>query len=182
MFPVKNIKETKNFIDQIKKEHYQATHNCPAFRVWVQVYNDLFGNIQLSHEQLYASDDWEPSGTASYPMKQILEKENIFDIVVVVTRYFGGTLLGVWWLIQAYTDSVKIPLENAPIIYKEILDDIKIVYSYNDISKINQFIQKYDITQINQNFEKNITLYWKINIALKELFLKEIDSSWILSL
>ncbi len=180
VFPVQNKQEVDEVLDKVKKQHYQANHNCPAYRIWVQVDTDLFGNIQLTHQELYASDDGEPSSTAAYPMKQILQKENIFDILLVVTRYFGWTKLWIWWLIQAYTEASKQVLQNAKIIEKEITTEIDVTYNYDFISKMNYFIDKYNIKIIDQKFGEEIILKGNINIAWKDLFEKELKELWLL--
>jgi len=95
--------EASAFIDAIKKEHSSATHNCTAFSV-------RNGNITR------CNDDGEPHGTAGMPMLQLILKEQLTDICVVVTRYFGGTLLGTGGLAKAYTNAAKAAIEAASII------------------------------------------------------------------
>ena len=86
-------------IQEMKKQHYDATHNC-----WAYIIRD--GAMRFS-------DDGEPGGTAGNPMMQVLQKENIFNVVCVVTRYFGGTLLGAGGLVRAYTKGAKIAIDAA---------------------------------------------------------------------
>ena len=86
-------------IQEMKKQHYDATHNC-----WAYV---------LKSGAMRFSDDGEPGGTAGNPMMQVLQKENIFNVVCVVTRYFGGTLLGAGGLVRAYTKGAKIAVDAA---------------------------------------------------------------------
>lgn len=93
--PVTSEQEAKDFIEQIKKEHKEATHNCSAYTVGDQM------NIQK------ANDDGEPSGTAGVPMLEILKKLDIHNACVVVTRYFGGIKLGGGGLIRAYSGAVR---------------------------------------------------------------------------
>ena len=101
--PVKTQEEATNFINSIKSKHWDATHNVSAFVL-------RENNIQRS------SDDGEPSGTAGVPTLDVLLKENLVDVCVVVTRYFGGTLLGAGGLIRAYSHSSKIAVEAGHII------------------------------------------------------------------
>ena len=101
--PVESKEEADEFIASIKAEHKSATHNVPAF-----VIGDQF---QLQ----WASDDGEPQGTSGAPMVQMLVKEGITNVVIVVTRYFGGIKLGTGGLVRAYTSSAKLGLEAAGI-------------------------------------------------------------------
>ena len=99
VWPVDTEEEALEKIQQMKKQHYDATHNC-----WAYIIKD--GPARFS-------DDGEPGGTAGNPMMQVLQKENIFNVVCVVTRYFGGTLLGAGGLVRAYTKGAKIAIDAA---------------------------------------------------------------------
>jgi len=92
---IKTEEEAKDFIQALKKEHWKANHNCSAFVLGEK--ND----IQRS------SDDGEPSGTAGVPMLEVLKKNELINVVAVVTRYFGGTKLGAGGLIRAYSSAVS---------------------------------------------------------------------------
>ena len=99
VWPVETEEEALAKIAEMKKQHYDATHNC-----WAYV---------LKSGAMRFSDDGEPGGTAGNPMMQVLQKENIFNVVCVVTRYFGGTLLGAGGLVRAYTKGAKIAVDAA---------------------------------------------------------------------
>ena len=99
VWPVETEEEALEHIAAMKKQHYDATHNC-----WAYVIKD--GAVRFS-------DDGEPGGTAGMPMVQVLQKENLFNICCVVTRYFGGTLLGAGGLVRAYTKGAKIAIDAA---------------------------------------------------------------------
>ena len=99
LWPVETEQEALDRIQSMKKQHYDATHNC-----WAYVLKD--GPVRFS-------DDGEPGGTAGMPMLQVLQKEGLFNAVCVVTRYFGGILLGAGGLVRAYTKGAKIALEAA---------------------------------------------------------------------
>lgn len=99
--PVTTVEEAQAFIEQIKKKHWDATHNCSAY---------LIGDNQQMQK---ANDDGEPSGTAGVPMLEVLKKRHLTNTVVVVTRYFGGIKLGAGGLVRAYTQSVTTALDTA---------------------------------------------------------------------
>ncbi len=99
VWPVETEEEALARIAEMKKQHYDATHNC-----WAYVIKD--GAVRFS-------DDGEPGGTAGMPMVQVLQKEEVYNVVCVVTRYFGGTLLGAGGLVRAYTKGAKIALDAA---------------------------------------------------------------------
>ena len=122
--PVSNEDEASQFIESIRKKHYDARHNCSAF-----VIGD---NNEISR----CNDDGEPSGTAGRPMLEVLTKEGYHNVCAVVTRYFGGVLLGTGGLIRAYQGSLKEGLDNAK--KAKVIEGIRqhITVSYNDIGKI----------------------------------------------
>ena len=99
VWPVETEEEALTKIAEMKKQHYDATHNC-----WAYV---------LKSGAMRFSDDGEPGGTAGNPMMQVLQKENLFNVVCIVTRYFGGTLLGAGGLVRAYTKGAKIAVDAA---------------------------------------------------------------------
>ena len=99
VWPVETEAEALEKIQQMKKQHYDATHNC-----WAYIIKD--GPVRFS-------DDGEPGGTAGMPMLQVLQREGLFNVVCVVTRYFGGILLGAGGLVRAYTKGAKIAVNAA---------------------------------------------------------------------
>ena len=103
---VQSKEQAYEYIKELKKVHWDATHNCSAFIIGEQ------GMIQGS------SDDGEPSGTAGIPMLEVLKKKNLHDVVAVVTRYFGGVKLGAGGLVRAYSKSVSNALEQIGIVQK----------------------------------------------------------------
>lgn len=99
IWPVETEEEALDKIARMQKQHYDATHNC-----WAYIIRD--GAVRFS-------DDGEPGGTAGMPMLQVLQRENLFNVVCVVTRYFGGILLGAGGLVRAYTKGAKIAVDAA---------------------------------------------------------------------
>lgn len=109
-------------IAEMKKQHYDATHNC-----WAYVIRD--GAVRFS-------DDGEPGGTAGMPMVQVLQKEGLYNVVCVVTRYFGGTLLGAGGLVRAYTKGAKIAIDAAGKSMKRVWSVIYLPCPYNFYERV----------------------------------------------
>ena len=103
---VETVEEAQVYIEEMKKKYWDARHNCSAFSV---------GTEQVTTR---CSDDGEPSGTAGKPILEVISGSGIHNIVVVVTRYFGGTLLGTGGLVRAYTDATRAGIENSDIVEK----------------------------------------------------------------
>lgn len=120
--PVETEEEALEFIQTMKKQHYDATHNC-----WAYVIRD--GAVRFS-------DDGEPGGTAGMPMVQVLQKENLYNVCCVVTRYFGGTLLGAGGLVRAYTKGAKIAVDAAGKSMKRVWSVIYLPCPYTFYERI----------------------------------------------
>lgn len=121
---VENEEEAMAFIEKIKKQYWDARHNCWAYSVGIE------------QPQFRCSDDGEPSGTAGKPMLEVIQGEELFHTVIVVTRYFGGTLLGTGGLIRAYTKSTQEGIKNSQVITKCLGQRIKIQCDYTTVGKI----------------------------------------------
>lgn len=121
---VHSEEEAITFIDSMKKKYWDATHNCSAY---------VIGERQ---ELMRCSDDGEPQGTAGRPMLDVLLGEEIHDVAVVVTRYFGGTLLGTGGLVRAYSKAVQEGLAQSIIIEQKYGVQLEVVTDYNGIGKL----------------------------------------------
>lgn len=115
--PVKTESEALELISQMRSEYYDATHNVYAY-----IIGD--GNI------MRYSDDGEPSGTAGVPVLEVLRKEGLIDVAVVVTRYFGGIMLGAGGLVRAYGSSAKLGVDAAKIVTRTLCDIVKVSCDY----------------------------------------------------
>lgn len=146
MIPVTSEEEARDFIASMKKKYYDARHNCSAY------------TIGENHEITKSSDDGEPSGTAGRPMLDVLIHSDIHNLCVVVTRYFGGVLLGTGGLVRAYTDATKAALENASV--KEELNGItlSIDTDYNGYGKINYYLESEKIPVVDSAFTDKVTI------------------------
>ncbi|MBC2282426.1 YigZ family protein [Listeria welshimeri] len=130
--------EAQTFIQTIKKEHRDATHNCSAYIIGE---NDQF---QKAH------DDGEPSGTAGVPMLEVLKKKKLKNIAVVVTRYFGGTKLGAGGLVRAYGSAVSETIQTIGIVECTLATIIKCSFAYSLVGKIENALEQKNY-QINDN-------------------------------
>ena len=122
--PVKTEEEAVEFINEIKKKHKDARHNVWAYTIGQNM------NIQRY------SDDGEPQGTAGIPTLEVIKKEDLRDVAVVVTRYFGGIKLGAGGLVRAYTKGAKIGLEAAKIIEKVMFQEVRVRIDYNQLGRV----------------------------------------------
>ncbi len=147
--PVKTQEEATNFINSIKSKHWDATHNVSAFVL-------RENNIQRS------SDDGEPSGTAGVPTLDVLLKENLVDVCVVVTRYFGGTLLGAGGLIRAYSHSSKIAVEAGHIITMAPCKVLSVSVDYNFYDRLNILLSEFNANIENSEFTDNVTITFSV--------------------
>jgi len=144
--PVETKEEADEFIASIKAQHKSATHNVPAF-----VIGDQF---QLQ----WASDDGEPQGTSGAPMVQMLVKEGITNVVIVVTRYFGGIKLGTGGLVRAYTGSAKLGLEAAGVCEVKEMAVLQYRVDYSFLSKIQNMAQGGLFSIDELIYEANVTM------------------------
>ena len=142
--PVKTEEEAKAFIEEMKKKYWNATHNCYAFRVG-----------ENSEIQRF-SDDGEPSGTAGAPMLSILQKNNLCNIIVIVTRYFGGILLGTGGLVRAYSDAAMKVIQNATLVNETCGYEAEIELEYAQLELFKYYCNKNGINIINIDYQDNI--------------------------
>lgn len=130
--PVESKEEAEAFVAQMKKQYWDARHNCSAYV------------IGTANETMHSSDDGEPSGTAGRPMLSVLTGWDVHNVAVVVTRYFGGVLLGTGGLVRAYQGAVTAALENAEIADQIPLMELDAIVEYGDISKIEYYVNQHD--------------------------------------
>ena len=142
--PVKSEEEAQRFIEQIKKQYWDARHNCTAF------------TIGSRHQLTRCSDDGEPSGTAGRPMLEVLLKEGICNTAVVVTRYFGGTLLGTGGLVRAYGAAVKEGLKNSEVVTMRYGTRLQVTADYPDVGRIQHLETKEGLVQESAEYGVNV--------------------------
>ena len=173
LFYVETPQEAENKIKQIKKKYYDAKHNCFAY-------------ITLNENEIQkkCSDDGEPSGTAGAPMLEILEKQSIYNVVVIVTRYFGGILLGTGGLVRAYSDSLKEAIKKSTLVEQEPGYEAKIKLPSADFEKFQYYCNKNNINIINSEYSDFIICKIEVNDAEKnrlEIEFREQDNFKIMT-
>ena len=144
--PVENEEAAIEFINSIKKEFKDATHNCYAY---------VLG--ENKNIQRY-SDDGEPSGTAGMPILNVINQENLVNVAVVVTRYFGGVLLGAGGLVRAYTKGCKIGLENGIIVDKNLYYDVSFNLDYTLLGKMENELLKCNFIVKDKIYSDHVTV------------------------
>lgn len=145
--PIKSEEEAREFIEEIKQKHKDATHNVWAYTVGESM------NIQRF------SDDGEPSGTAGIPTLEVIKKEDLRDVVVVVTRYFGGVKLGAGGLVRAYTKGAKIGLDAGKIVEKVPFQEISVEIDYTLLGKIQNALSDSEFTIKDVEYTENVKMF-----------------------
>ena len=167
IFCVENEEEAESRINEIKKKYYDAKHHTFAYRIY-----NRKGTISRQ------SDDGEPSGTAGAPLLNLLERKELSNVLIIVTRYFGGILLGTGGLVKAYSDAAKEALNNSNIVEKDEGYELEIICNYEYASNFEYFCTKncmnvikkeftdktkYIIEISKDNYEKNVENKLRIN-------------------
>ncbi len=147
--PVKTQEEATEFINKIKSKHWDATHNVYAYV------------LQENNIQRY-SDDGEPSGTAGVPVLDVILKSNLVDVCVVVTRYFGGTLLGAGGLVRAYSHGSKIAVEAGNIITMAPCSILKVCVDYSFYDRLNILLNDFSANVEDTQFSDNVSVTFSI--------------------
>ena len=160
--PVTSEQEALDFIGAKKKEYWDARHNCYAY---------IIGKNQ---ELMRCSDDGEPAQTAGRPMLDVLIKEEIYNVVVVVTRYFGGVLLGTGGLVRAYQGAVKAGLENCVLLEESEGYPLTITTDYKGYGKIEYLLRERDIVIQNTEFGQDVQISVTVTADDREDLTKEI--------
>ena len=160
--PVSSEEEAVAFINEMKKKYWDARHNCSAF---------VIGDRQ---EMSRCSDDGEPAQTAGRPMLDVLLREEIHNVAVVVTRYFGGVLLGTGGLVRAYQKATQEGLAASTIIDKKKGRKLTIDTDYTGLGKLQYLVAQNDLTTIDTLYTEKVTLILMIPSELQEKIEKEI--------
>ena len=162
---VESVEEAEDKIKEIKKKYHDARHNCVAYRV-------LEGG-QIVEK---SSDDGEPSGTAGGPMLNILQKNNLCNLVVIVTRYFGGILLGTGGLVRAYSEATQQVIEKSTPIMKVQGLEIEVGLDYSNLEIFKYYCKNNEINIKDTNYYENIILKVEMEKNRKNIFLEDIET------
>ena len=165
LFHVESVEEAENRIKDIKKKYHDARHNCIAYRV--------AENGQIIEK---SSDDGEPSGTAGGPMLNILQKNNLCNLVIVVTRYFGGILLGTGGLVRAYSEATQQAIEKSTKVIKVIGIEMIIELDYSNLEKIKYYCKNNNINIKKIDYMDNIILKIEMEESVKEKIIDDIKN------
>jgi uncharacterized YigZ family protein len=155
VYPVSSIPEFKERLAEVKKEHPKATHHCFAYRIGIDGMN------------FRVSDDGEPSGSAGRPILGQIDSKKVINVLVIVVRYFGGTLLGVPGLINAYKTAAALALQVTPLVQKPILVNYQLQFDYTQMNDIMRILKQTECTILQE--EMNLFCSLKIGIPLGRL-------------
>lgn len=160
--PVETEEEAYAFIEATKKKYWDARHNCSAF---------VIGNRM---ELTRCSDDGEPQGTAGRPMLDVLLGMELCNVCVVVTRYFGGTLLGTGGLVRAYSKSVQEGIADSIVIEKKLAKVLLVGCDYNYVGKVQYLAAQEEITTLSSEFTDSVSLKFLVPVAEAEAFIAKL--------
>lgn len=155
--PVESEEDAIKFINEIRKEFYDARHNVFAYQ------------IGMRNEIQRCSDDGEPSGTSGAPTLDVLKNKDLKNTVIVTTRYFGGTLLGTGGLVRAYGKSATTAIEEAKVVEKILFDEINITCDYNLSGKISYVLNEKGINILDTIYTDTVTYKIILEVENKNL-------------
>ena len=174
-FPVYSVEECQEALNVVRAEHPKARHHCYAYRLGMDLNN------------FRANDDGEPSGTAGRPILGRIDSANLTNTIVIVVRYFGGTLLGASGLINAYKTSAEAALETAEKITRIVEDVFTLQFDYAHMSKVMNAISKLPMEVVEQRFDTTAELdvairqseveqtIRQLKAKVAEVYLEEVD-------
>lgn len=163
--PAESEREAAAFIESVKKKYYDARHNCPAFV------------IGKNRELTRCSDDGEPGGTAGKPILEVLMGAGLTNTVIVVTRYFGGTLLGTGGLVRAYTQAAQAGLSDAGIGTMRYGAKMRIKTDYTDLGKIQYLLGNKEVPVKDAIYTDRVELMIQIPMENAESLIKELTEN-----
>lgn len=161
-FYIESVEEAEAIIKELNKKYFDARHNCYAFSVCTE--SGIINRF---------SDDGEPSGTAGGPMLNILTSQNLSNVLLVVTRYFGGILLGTGGLVKAYTTVSINAIESAEIVEKELGLEVKIIVNYADLEKLKYYAKVNEIEIFNVEYDENVSVILNITKEKYDIILNQ---------
>ena len=164
LFYIESSEEAENKIKEIKKKYFDAKHHCIAYRT--------IENGQVIEK---SSDDGEPSGTAGAPMLNILQKNNLVNVLIVVTRYFGGILLGTGGLVRAYSNTLLKAIENSSKIKKCLGEELEVGLEYSEFETFKYYCKNNKIKITNTKYLENIICKIELEEEKKKKIIKNFE-------
>ncbi len=169
LFYVESVEEAENIIKETRKRYHDARHNCIAYRI-----------VQKNNIKEKFSDDGEPSGTAGAPMLNILQKNNLANVLIIVTRYFGGILLGTGGLIRAYSDCLISAIENANLVKMCLGEELEVTIEYCEFEEFKYYCKNNEISIVDVKYLESIVCILnaetvRINKMVEDFELKKIN-------
>ena len=168
LFYIENVEEAEELIKKTKKKYFDAKHNCIAYRV-----------IEKGQIIEKSSDDGEPSGTAGQPMLSILQKNKLANVLIIVTRYFGGILLGTGGLVRAYSNSLLKAIENAKKVTKCLGQEIRVELEYNEFENFKYYCKKNKIIITKLEYQEFIECTIALEFNKKEKLMQDYEGKKI---
>jgi len=168
LFYINSVEEAEKLIKYIRKKYFDARHNCIAYRV-----------IEDSRIVEKSSDDGEPSGTAGAPMLNILQKNNLLNVLVVVTRYFGGVLLGTGGLVRAYSTSLLNAIEKSTKVAKCEGQEFEVNLEYSQLESFKHYCRINGFDIVNVEYSQDIVCKIQIEERKKDILLEDFKTKKI---
>ncbi|GKH32319.1 YigZ family protein [Faecalicatena contorta] len=162
VFPVSSAEETTEYLEKVKKQYWDARHHCWAYVIGVE-------NVQER-----CSDDGEPSGTAGKPILEVIRGQGLHNVLIVVTRYFGGTLLGTGGLVRAYTAASREGLSHSKIITRIYGFKLKISTDYTGLGKIQYLLAQKNIPLLDTAYTDSVDITALVSQEEEKHITKEI--------
>ena len=162
--PVKSAEEVKVIVEEHRKKYYDARHVCWAYM------------LGWEREEFRANDDGEPSGTAGKPILGQINSAELTDVLILVVRYFGGTLLGTGGLIRAYKEAAADAIAHAEIVEKTVDDRIVIRFEYPLLNEVMRLLKQYEEVQWTQEFRENCRMDLSIRRSLSTRLREQLSS------
>jgi uncharacterized YigZ family protein len=157
VFPIADVSEFKEKLAAIKKEHAKATHHCFAYR------------LGLDGNNFRVSDDGEPSGSAGRPILGQIDSRQVTNVLIIVVRYFGGTMLGLPGLINAYKTAAALALQITPMVQKSVLINYRLQFDYTQMNDVMKIVKKFDCVV----FQQEVQLFCIIVVGIPKKRLEE---------
>lgn len=154
--------EANAFINEIRKKHFDARHNCFAY------------SVDGQQQTIRFSDDGEPGGTAGKPILEVITGKGLCDVCIVVTRYFGGTLLGTGGLVRAYTDAAKACIDATDMVTKCLVVPMRLTTNYTDFGKIQYLLGSHNISVLDSEYGENVAVRIEVLVDYVPMIVKQL--------